>query len=561
MAKDDSFIIAVSDYGETDKTIQQISEDIALLVKEAQSLGGNILLLGCLTIQADIVELKEQLQALSDQTHMYIVLGLCGKEGRAGDSCMVIIPAGYAKCFCSSRDLSPSLQSYPFTTWFDSPWGRIAVMTGESIVFQPEIQRYYAASGIILLLNPCRMHRRNNKKTGLSYEHHKRNLAAIVDRDQVYIASANAAPQRSLSFARSTGSDKTVLAPIPFKGSCTSELLQYQSTGTISIASVELSISSDCFTSDFFRPELYYEWYKQVKDTPTNFTGESIKIAVSNFATDWGNKQENLQKIIEQTIQASQSGCNLIVFPEMALTGYSFIETFEHKCMQHRLAETIPGPSTKTLAEIAKEHQIYIILGMPEKDQRKNDIYYNSAAIISPDGKIQSYRKIHPVGDETRWCVPGNQPCILDTPWGRIGISICFDTYFCVEMTRYYAAAGVQLLLNPTASMKGVPQGRWLWYYTSRLESIAYRDKMLIASANILGKDGLSIHKGFQGGSSIHGYVDGRHKNYAGAFTNKSSGIISSEAIDLRMFSSAGNEVKLDLYCELYKQLCDHVLI
>lgn len=552
MTADNALLIGVSDYSDLSKPFAQVAEDLTALADEAQSLGCGLLLLGCLYPNESTEELKEHLYALSEQHCLCIVLGLRSLQGE-GETAFAAIPSQYAKCFCSSKTIMPSLQSQPFTTWFESPWGRIAVMTGESIVLEPEIQRYYAARGVTLILNPCSMRRKD--KGGQSFEHHKRNLAAIVDRDQIHIASANAAPPRSIPLTRSTGADRSVLAPIPLKGSYISELLQHQSSEAVATAELQLDLLSDCFTPDFFKPRLYAKWYQQVKEAPLCPTAGSMKIAVSNFAADWGNKQENLAKIIEQTVQAAQNGCHLVLFPEMALTGYSFIETLEPKCMQHRLAETIPGTSTKTLSKVSQEHQIYIILGMPEKDPCKPDVYYNAAAIISPNGKIQSYRKIHPVGDETKWCISGDQPCILDTPWGRLGISICFDTYFAVEMTRYYAAAGVQLLLNPTASMKGVPQGRWLWYYTSRLESIAYRDKMLIASANLLGKDGLSVHKGFQGGSSIHGYVEGRHKNYAGAFTNKHGGIICSEPINLSVFTDTDIKLLPKLYHALYRQL------
>lgn len=556
MVKGNALIIGLSDYTDNDKPFGQVAKEIASLTSQAQGLGCNILLLGCLSVRVEIAQLGEHLQALAEQFRIYIVWGLKNSLSGEEERCFVAVPSEFRKSFCGSRALSKSLEADPFTTWFDSPWGRIAVMTGESIVLQPEIQRYYAASGVSLVLNPCRMRRRTTKKSGLSFEHHKRSLAAIADRDQIYIAAVNAAPQ-SISLTRATAVDAAVIAPIPFKGSCVSELVQHPGSDRVALAKVSLESSSDCFTQDFFRPELYSKWYKQIHSLPARPTGQSIKLAVSNFVTDWGNKQANLQNIIQQSIEAAQGGCNLILFPEMALTGYSFVETLEPKCMQHRLAETIPGPSTKILSKISKEHQIYIILGMPEKDTCRPDVYYNAAAIVSPEGQIQSYRKVHPVGDETRWCVSGDQPFILDTPWGRLGISICFDTYFGVEMIRYYAGAGVQLLLNPTASIKGVPQGRWLWYYTSRLESIAYRDKMLIASANLLGKDGLAIHKGFQGGSSIHGHLDGRHKNYAGAFTNKSPGIICSQAVDLSVFGDGASLPSPERCSALYQQLCE----
>ena len=79
---------------------------------------------------------------------------------------------------------------------------------------------------------------------------------------------------------------------------------------------------------------------------------------------------------------------------------------------------------------------MYIIFGMTEKDEagtiKDNGVekVYNSAAILYPNGKIDSYQKIHRAGQENKWSVTGKTPKIIETKWGKIGVDICRDGHF-----------------------------------------------------------------------------------------------------------------------------------
>lgn len=87
--------------------------------------------------------------------------------------------------------------------------------------------------------------------------------------------------------------------------------------------------------------------------------------------------------------------------------------------MHTLLAETIPGLSTQAVAEYAKKYNLYVVFGMSEKAD-DSDLVYNSAAIIYPDGRTESYRKLHLPFDEAQWAVRGDKPVLIDTPWGRL---------------------------------------------------------------------------------------------------------------------------------------------
>lgn len=226
----------------------------------------------------------------------------------------------------------------------------------------------------------------------------------------------------------------------------------------------------------------------------------NIKIAVVNFKSNWGDKQANLSAMKKYCKIAGENNVNLILFPETCLTGYdNDIENNYAEKMHVRLAESITGESTRQISEIAKKYNMYVIFGMPEKDMKNPDTVYNSAAIIYPDGEIEAYRKIHLPFDEKEWALEANEPKIIKSPWGNIGISICYDTYCFPELIRYYRAKGARLLLNVTAcpdidcTMAAAKLS---------LPCYAYINYIFIASSNLCGKDKRSV---FKGGSSVIG--------------------------------------------------------
>ena len=90
---------------------------------------------------------------------------------------------------------------------------------------------------------------------------------------------------------------------------------------------------------------------------------ESIAtLAVVNYQSIWGDKSANLQKMIKTSTTTAQQGNDIIAFPELALSG---CESNQQGNNYKKCAETIPGPATDELADLAKKLQVYIIFGMP----------------------------------------------------------------------------------------------------------------------------------------------------------------------------------------------------
>ena len=91
---------------------------------------------------------------------------------------------------------------------------------------------------------------------------------------------------------------------------------------------------------------------------------EKIKLALAQISSKRENKEENLKKMEDWIKKAKVQDADLVVFPELSLTGYVLRDQI------YELAETIPGPSTKKMIDIAKETGRYIIFGMPEVSEK-----------------------------------------------------------------------------------------------------------------------------------------------------------------------------------------------
>ena len=224
-----------------------------------------------------------------------------------------------------------------------------------------------------------------------------------------------------------------------------------------------------------------------------------IKVSTVAFNAKWGDKETNLNRMIGFIEAAASEGSNLIVFPEMGLTGYDDEPEKELKDkMQYKLAETVPGPSSEKIAEVTRKLGAYVAFGLPERDKEKEDVIYNAACVCGPEGVVGSYHKIHLPSPEPHWATRGDKPFIFDTPWGPVGLAICYDSYCFQELMRYYAAKGCRLYINCTALAKchGIALG------STTLEAAVITNQIYIVSANLAGTDKYNV---FWGGSSIIG--------------------------------------------------------
>lgn len=229
-----------------------------------------------------------------------------------------------------------------------------------------------------------------------------------------------------------------------------------------------------------------------------------INIGVVNYQVVWGDPAENLKQMREYIECAAKQGIELLAFPETALVGYDIEppEVEREARMQRRLAEVVPGPSTNAIAELAEKHDMYVIFGMAERDTEDPLKVYNTAAVIGPEGIIGTSRKVHLPFSEKLWADRGEKPLVFDTPWGPIGVGICYDFYQYPEVTRYARAMGARLFINVTAinTVESIGAGGYIGNLSLRYQVV--NNDMFVATSNLCGKD---ITSWFMGGSSIIG--------------------------------------------------------
>jgi len=154
----------------------------------------------------------------------------------------------------------------------------------------------------------------------------------------------------------------------------------------------------------------------------------------------------NLSKAEKLIGEAAKQGAKLIVLPELFDTGYNF-ETKEEVA---EIAQQIPdGETTQFLVEQAREHEVFIVAGTAEKDERGK--LYNSAVIVGPIGwgYIGKYRKIHLFYREKLFFEPGNLGFhVFNIGIAKVGIMICFDWFF-PESMRTLALKGADIVAHP----------------------------------------------------------------------------------------------------------------
>ncbi len=195
---------------------------------------------------------------------------------------------------------------------------------------------------------------------------------------------------------------------------------------------------------------------------------------------------DNKHRGLEATREAAGNGADIICFAELAFTPFYPQEKAAGNL--HALAETIPGPTTKIFAEIAREFGVVIILNLFERDGDKT---YDSSPVIDADGSLPGVTRMIHITDyhcfyEQDYYAPGDKgAAVYETKFGKIGISICYDRHY-PEYMRALALNGAEIVFIPQAGALGEwPEG----LYEAELQVAAFQNGYFTALCNRVGAE------------------------------------------------------------------------
>lgn len=154
-----------------------------------------------------------------------------------------------------------------------------------------------------------------------------------------------------------------------------------------------------------------------------------------------GNVQQNVGRVVRNIEALAPSGTDLAIFPECALTGYGAADLEEARRIAASEADLEP------IAQAAYRHKMGVVVGTLLKDE---DRVVNAAFLFLPDGRKVEYRKTHlPFMGADRFATAGDCLEPIETPWGKLGILVCYDLRF-PEASRTLALKGADLIVVPT---------------------------------------------------------------------------------------------------------------
>jgi predicted amidohydrolase len=169
-----------------------------------------------------------------------------------------------------------------------------------------------------------------------------------------------------------------------------------------------------------------------------------FRVATTQLYVRHMDVKRNLAAHFEIIGQAADAACDLVVFPELSITGHNGTPEVT------RAAELSNGPIYQAICEKAQRHRIVVAYGFCELFR---GAHYNSYALVGPDGMIGIQRKVHASFDEFFRFRQAYEWNVFDLGFCRIGTAICHDSDF-FESWRILSLKGAEVVLLPHANRK-----------------------------------------------------------------------------------------------------------
>ena len=194
--------------------------------------------------------------------------------------------------------------------------------------------------------------------------------------------------------------------------------------------------------------ELHLRWapggevaWSGVSLTETGPSPRTVRLATIHFKPSGGRTPADNCRMYEPLIaEAARRKADLVVLGE-TLTYVGLGKSYAD------VAEPVPGPSTEYFGRLARQHNMYIVPGLLERD---GHLVYNVAVLIGPDGQmVGKYRKVClPRGEVDGGVAPGSDYPVFPTRFGTVGMMVCYDGFF-PEVARELSNRGAEVIAWP----------------------------------------------------------------------------------------------------------------
>ena len=201
-----------------------------------------------------------------------------------------------------------------------------------------------------------------------------------------------------------------------------------------------------------------------------------LKIGLIQIETEQAAPKNNLERGKHMIATAAKQGAELVILPELWTTGFNWPKNAKMANGHQWIIDEV--------ARVAKKHGLWIsgsLLGVNEEKQPTN-----SQLLFSPDGAIVArYDKVHlfTMTGEDKCLAPGNEVVVYEAPFGKLGLTICYDIRF-PELYRSCAIQGAELILCPA----GFPNPRQ-HHWRTLLRARAIENQCFMVACNRVGKE------------------------------------------------------------------------
>lgn len=214
-----------------------------------------------------------------------------------------------------------------------------------------------------------------------------------------------------------------------------------------------------------------------------------MKVAVVQMCPVFQDVRANIAQMEELVSQAAEGGADLVVLPELAVTGYSFMSKKDASVVAEVRGE---GLSFEAMRQASLELGVALVWGLVEKSGGN---LYNAQCMVTPDGRVAGYQKRNLWANDHIWATQGNEsPPVLNWKGRRIGLLICRDIRNERGGEPFYEEGDADVIAFSSNFGDGAfPASAWMSFVKNNRISLAVSNRYGQEANNNFGEGGVCV--------------------------------------------------------------------